>query len=173
MSTYPPPRRTGRPTLYLDFDGTLHPEAVYWARRRGPYLHDDVAAGHVLFEHAALLEGVLAPYPTVDIVLSTSWAQEYGCARAAARLPPRLRQRVVGATYHSAMPLHHFRAMPRGRQVMADVARRQPTVWLAIDDADTGWEDARDHVVFSDPIDGIAAPAVLRHLTESLERFGR
>jgi hypothetical protein len=83
--------------LYLDYDAVLHPEAVYWRRRRGVYL--DAAwteAGHRLFEHAELLEVLMEPYPKLTIVLSTLWVVQYGRQRAAKRLPPRLQRRVVG-----------------------------------------------------------------------------
>ncbi|MFG6488243.1 HAD domain-containing protein [Roseateles sp. BYS78W] len=161
-----------RPVLYLDFDGCLHPEPVYWRPHRGAYLDARlVAAGHRLFEHAGLLEELLEPYPSVAIVLSTTWAVQHGCSRAAKRLPPGLRSRVIGATYHSSMDSTAFRLIPRGQQVLDDVARRRPTTWLALDDVDEGWGDARDHVVITDEVHGIAEPTVLAKVRSALERF--
>lgn len=160
------------PVLYLDFDGCLHPEPVHWHPRRGAYLSSELAAaGHRLFEHAALLEELLEPYPSLVIVLSTSWAVHYGCSRAAKRLPPGLRKRVVGATYHSAIDKSAFRLLPRGRQVLDDVARRQPQVWLALDDFAEGWGTALEHVVVTHSTLGIAEPSVLDIARHALLRF--
>lgn len=163
---------TARQVLYMDYDAVLHPEAVYWNARRGTYLAAELeAVGHRLFEHAPLLEELLEPYPDLAIVLSTSWAVQHGCARAAKRLPPGLRRRVVGATYHSSMDRYAFGLMPRGQQVLTDVARRRPSVWLALDDVDEGWGAEREHVVFTHEVRGIAAPDVLLRLRWALERF--
>jgi hypothetical protein len=160
--------------LYLDFDGVLHPEGVYWHPKRGAYLHADYTnAGHALFEHAPLLEELLAPYPDVAIVLSTSWAVQYRYERAAKRLTESLRTRCIGATYHTAMERQTFANLPRGHQVRADVVRRQPAIWLAIDDTDEGWDRAREHVVITDPVHGIAKPAVLERMRQALMRFRR
>lgn len=161
--------------LYLDFDGVLHPEAVYWHPRRGAYLGRDVADGHALFEHAPLLESLLDPYPHVRLVLSTSWVREYRYSGAARRLTPGLRQRCVGATFHSAMDRAEFERTPRGLQVAADVERRRPGAWLAVDDCTEGWPPlAMDHVVFTHEVDGIAHIDVLAQLRSRLaEQFGR
>lgn len=157
--------------LYLDFDGVLHPEAVYWRPQRGAYLDDSLAAaGHRLFEHAELLIELLAPYPNVSIVLSTSWARQYRFSRAASRLPPNLRQRAIGATFHSRMDKVLFDGLSRGRQVLSDVERRQPATWLAIDDTDEGWGNARGNVVISHTRHGIAEPSVLQALRDSLQQ---
>jgi hypothetical protein len=158
--------------LYLDYDAVLHPEAVYWHPRRGAYLDAAlVEAGHRLFEHAELLEVLLEPYPDLTIVLSTSWAVQFGCQRAARRLPPGLRRRVIGATYHSSMDRYAFCDLPRGRQVLADVGRRRPTVWLALDDVNEGWGSERANVVITDLVRGIEEPAVLERVRLALERF--
>jgi hypothetical protein len=158
--------------LYCDFDGVLHPEGVYWGRKRGTYLHDDyVRDGHRLFEHAQLLEELLAPYPNVGIVLSTSWVVQHRFKGAAKWLPAALQARCIGATYHTAMEPRVFTTMLRGEQVRADVARRLPAVWLAIDDLDEGWSPVREHVVITDPVHGIAEPQVLEQLRLALERF--
>lgn len=70
-----------------------------------------------MFEHAPLLVALLAPYPDMRIVLSTSWVRVLGSMRKVARrLPPVLRARVVGATVHGDMEPDLFASMPRGTQ---------------------------------------------------------
>lgn len=67
------PRQRGGRLLYLDFDGVLHPEDVW--RRPGWGVFVARPPGHRVFKNAALLEEVLAPYPEIRIVLSTSWVR--------------------------------------------------------------------------------------------------
>lgn len=130
--------------LYLDYDGVLHPDSVYWARGRGVYLKD--APEHELFEHGEILESILATFPDVKIVLSTSWVPALSFSRAKKRLPSGLQARVIGATFHSQyMHRSGFLMLGRGVQVCDDVLRRRPTAWAAIDDADEGWPDAHRH----------------------------
>ncbi len=165
----PPPRHTGGRVLMLDFDGVLHPESVYLLHKRGPTLID--APGHSLFEHCGLLEEILLPYVELRIVLSTSWVRRYrgSIQRVARRLTPGLRARVVGATYHSAMDASEFAAAPRGMQVWADVLRRKPAAWLALDDDWLHWPTwCRDCLVRTDPILGISEPSVLAELQTKL-----
>jgi hypothetical protein len=162
--------------LYLDFDGVLHPSAVY----RSPggaiflaqYYVDD---GHQLFEHADLLAELLEPFPEVRIVLSTSWVQEVGIAAASEQLPEAMRHRVIGATYDPCAPRDRFNALSRGEQVWADVHGRCPIAWLAIDDDVSYWpEHARPHWVQSETEKGIAAPRTRAMLVAALARtFGR
>jgi hypothetical protein len=82
----------GQPVLYLDFDGVLMHENVLWHPRRGAYLV--APEGYRLFQHASLLDEMLQPHPSIQVVLSTSWVRQYGCSGAAKRLPPGLRKRV-------------------------------------------------------------------------------
>jgi hypothetical protein len=129
---------------------------------RGAFLDpQDVADGHAFFEHAALLEELLIPYPGVEIVLSTSWVRMLGFSGVCQRLTPGLAARAVGATFDSDMDRYAFNKLGRGAQVVNDVARRQPTAWLAIDDDFEGWPPwSADHVVHSDPTHGIAHPEI-------------
>jgi hypothetical protein len=96
---------------------------------------------------------------------------QYRFKRAAKQLPAALQARCIGATYHTAMGRQPFVSSLRGLQVKADVLRRQPATWLAVDDTDEGWERARENVVITDPVHGIAEPAVLERLKPALERF--
>jgi hypothetical protein len=115
---------------------------------------------------------VLEPYPDLRIVLSTSWVRRYTYSKAARRLPLTLRERVIGATYHSEMNEESFAAAPRGMQIWVDVQRRQPRDWLALDDDDESWPDwCREKLVRTHDELGISAPAVLEELKAKLARM--
>lgn len=139
----PPPLHKGYRghILYLDFDGVLHPDDVWRTRGRGIHLGDK-SSNHQLFESAELLCAILEPFPRAEIVLSTTWVRIIGFNAAASYLPASLRRRVIGATYHSAMPKEWFLKLDRGEQVLKDIERRQPERWVAVDDAKEGWTTA-------------------------------
>jgi len=127
-----------------------------------------------------LLIDELHPYPHVRLVLSTSWVRSIGFDRALSRLPAELRERCIGATYHSRF--HRpgrdegrrgiSLAPLRGEEVLADVHRRGPRKWLALDDTDEGWTiEARDNLILTHPFFGIGAAAVRAALHAELRRF--
>ena len=155
--------------LYLDFDGVLHHHAVYQHRKTGPYIKG--GPEFVLFQHAELLVEIIRPYPDLKIVLSTSWTRSYGCAGAAKRLPDELRERVIGACWHSAN--RHIEAewssAPRGMQIWGDVQRRKPKAWIALDDDFLGWPKwALENFIQTDEVLGISDPAVRALLEKKL-----
>jgi len=167
-----PPAGQGQMILYLDFDGVLHHENVLWHPKRGAYLC--APAEHSLFQHAGLLEDILAPYPDLRIVLSTSWVLRYGYSRAGKRLPSGLRARVIGATFHTVMNLDTYLQLVRGRQVWADVARRLPRAWLALDDSYQDWPDwCLENLVRTHEVLGISDAAVQDELRHKLARMYR
>lgn len=170
-----PPRVRPDAVLYLDFDGVLHHEDVRGGRGHPTKFGPDVGKGHRLFQHAGLLEELLAPYPVVRIVLSTSWVRVKGYSYCVDHLPPGLAARCCGATWHSAMrPLEHvWQDTPRGRQVLADVERRTPVSWLALDDDASGWTPFEERVVLTDPEHGIAHARVREQVVSALERHFR
>ncbi|WP_404851403.1 HAD domain-containing protein [Cupriavidus sp. D384] len=155
--------------LYLDFDGVLHPDAAYRTRNGIELLHHP---GHSLFENVPLLDQLLAPYPDVKIVLSTSWLLiKGGYDHAKARLSPRLQERCIGGTFHRReMRKAWFESKSRPDQVLLDVHRRKPARWLAVDDSPDEWPDwAGAHVVRTDPTHGIAEDRVLAELRATLD----
>lgn len=77
--------------LFLDFDGVRHPENGYMTRR-GPRLVS--MPGHRIFEHAALPGELSILYPSVRVVLSTSWVCAYRSVRRVARRLPSTHVRV-------------------------------------------------------------------------------
>ena len=161
------PAGEGQAIAFLDFDGVLHHHAVYRKRNVGPTLR--APAGFMLFQHAGLLEELFAPFPDVRIVLSTSWCVYYGYSKTTARLPPGLRSRCIGATYHSRIPRAEWFNTARGEQVSNDAIRRRPRTWFAIDDDVEGWPPAtRSRLVVADPIRGISPESVRAAITTML-----
>ena len=164
--------------LFLDYDGVLHPDAAYLVNGR-PQLR---AAGS-LFMCAPILVEALAPYPQVQIVLSTSWVRVLkSFSRTQAYLPAALQARVIGATWHSAMARHHegahridaswFSELTRYAQIARYVARSglRAEHWLAIDDDSEGWPVAlRDHLVETDGALGLASASTRCDLTQRLQ----
>lgn len=162
-----PPKGRGAKVLYLDYDGVLHHEDVWRHPRRGLYFGAE-GAGHTLFENAGLLAQLLAPYPDVFIVLSTSWVRSLRYSHAASKLPDVVRRRVIGATFHTRMNTKDFDRLTRAYQVLSDVERRQPSAWVAIDDA-LGWPiEVESHFVPSDPAAGISSSKVKSDLEDKL-----
>jgi len=159
---------TDKLIIYLDYDGVLHHENVRVSNKTGPFLL--APERYTLFQHAELLAALLEPYPEVQFVLSTSWAVRYGVTAAAKRLPDSLRARVVGGTYHTRhMHKIEFQEMHRGQQVVADVQRRQPRDWLALDDDEEGWGTHAHHHVLTHMYEGISDPEVLATFKSKLE----
>lgn len=165
--------------LFLDFDGVLHPDEAYLIKGR-PMLKK---AGR-LFMWADLLEGMIADLPTVQIVLSTSWARQLGYSRAKRYLPLGLRSRVIGATWHSAMGKNDglqrpydvtwWDAASRYQQIKQYAIRAKLTEWVAIDDQTQGWgaEDL-DKLVQTDSETGLSDSHVQALLVERLGGLGK
>ena len=155
--------------LFLDFDGVLHPDAVYLTRK-GVELR---AAGE-LFMWASLLSSALAEHQDVRIVLSTSWARNLGYKAALRALPTNLHHLVVGATWHSAMARSStdyvaWDNQTRYQQIAAYLSRRAPVTWLAIDDDGEGWEtNALDRLILTPKNYGLSGAGVMEELIQKL-----
>jgi hypothetical protein len=146
----------------LDFDGVLHPDAVYLERGRLVLRRDGVA----LFEWAPLLQDALAQHPEIKIVLASSWIS-LGFAFAKAHLPRPLQERVVGATVDGAD--NDFKWLTRYQQILRYVRRNQCSRWLAIDDDVETWGDQhRAQLVATDKDLGLAEPGKLDELAAKL-----
>ena len=156
--------------LYLDFDGVLHHDEVYWSRKQGIHLR---APGHRLFEWAEILEEILAQYSEVSIVLATSWVRVKSYEFAKKQLSPTLRSKVIGATFHRReMNKFVFEKTARGEQIYADVKRRQPTAWLAIDNDDVGWPShCRSNLIKTDDALGLSDPNVQAEIRTRLRKL--
>ncbi len=158
-----------RPTLFLDFDGVLHPDAVYRVRGQVILRMD----GFSLFEWSPILVDLLAPYSDMQIVLSTSWVRVLGFDHTRARLPEGLQRRVVGATWHRHGP-RGWEYLNRYEQIFRNVQRHGHTHWLAIDDCGAEWsEEHRSNLVLTDSLLGLGAASAQAELREKLELLHR
>lgn len=131
--------------IYLDLDGVVQHEAVLFHPKRGVYMSPKEAPHRALFEWLPILIEILAPYPLVKLVLSSSWCVRPGYAKTLKRMPGDLRNRFIGGTFHARVhgadpwTKQSFIAIPRGVQILADVNRRKPRHWVALDDDTEGW----------------------------------
>lgn len=148
--------------LFLDFDGVLHPHPVYNIPGRGIVLKTvelPEEFDHLdLFCYAHHLVEIMAEFPAVRIVLSTSWVEAIGYSRTVGRLPAEIRRRVVGATYHSRHT-PEWNRQTRYQQIRqhVDYHGLGDTEWIALDDNDDGWPaDCRGQLVYCDDVSGIA-----------------
>ncbi len=155
---------------YLDYDAVLHDGNVYRNRTRGMYLK---TPDRIFFEWMPILEDLLAPWPDLKIVLSTTWVRELGFNEAKHELSPSLRERVIGSTFlHPKILKAEFDTMPRGMQIWGDVERRKPTHWFALDDDAFGWPvKCQQHLIQTRAEAGLSAPAVQEQVRQRLAEF--
>ncbi|MCC8402014.1 hypothetical protein LJ655_08925 [Paraburkholderia sp. MMS20-SJTN17] len=114
------------PTLFLSFGGVLH---------IGHGLVDDegivtLDSGHTPLEFAFFLEDIIAPWPQVQIILTTTLLRTLGAEKTIALLPDELRQRVVDTT-RSRM-VENIKSKTLSTIVYS--TERRLTNWLAVDD---------------------------------------
>ena len=161
--------------LFLDFDGVLHPDAVFRRGGRPTLVHRDPDAR--LFMWAEHLTDSLMLFPDLRIVLSTSWARWLGFDRARDALTPALRARVIGSTWHSGMARVEgysraqtwWDSVTRYQQIRRYVDRGGVSDWLAVDDDGHGWSTAeRRRLVLTDRERGLGEQATRDELLEKL-----
>ena len=162
--------------IFLDFDGVLHPDAVYSPRNKPLELR---APGE-LFMHAPVLIEALAYYPEAEIVLSTSWVRVLGYERTLKKMPLKLAERVTGATWHKHMVIDGqdpFSWMNRYEQIESHVKRNGIKKWLAIDDLHSGselnqWpEKCRHLLVLTEESNGLGCPETQAELNTKLMKI--
>lgn len=159
-----------RQVLFLDFDGVMHRFGALRTRRG--IISDKPSVR--LFEFAPVLVECLKPYPRLEIVLSTSWVRALGYQRAKNVLPAELRERVVGATYHSRYhDAWKWPAIARGIQILRYVRVHRLQRWLAVDDCTDGFDGFEEHVVKCDEHLGLGDSKTRDLLQRRLaEQFG-
>lgn len=132
-----------RPTLYLDFDGVLHPDEVYRRADGSIFVKNVPGMEASLFMWASGLEERIADRD-VQVVLSTSWVKALGYQRALARLPGGVVSKVVGSTYHSSQWLE-WDYYNRYQQIQQHATRHRIATWLALENDVKDWTPAANH----------------------------
>ncbi|WP_318834192.1 HAD domain-containing protein [Burkholderia cepacia] len=160
------------PTLFVDFDGTLH--------IGNAYIDEDeeitLDTGRPLLEFAPILTELLEPYPNVEIVLTTSWVRRLPEERVIEYLPPELRRRVVGTTRDIKPRLSYVQDGTERTYVISSYAYgKRLRHWLAIDDAVFGAArfgrepgELVDHFLLLDSSSGISDSKALRRVARWL-----
>lgn len=137
--------------LFLDFDGVLHPDPCFDARR--------------LFERVPMLAAVLARFAEIEIVLSTNWRSNKSLAELRAPLGA-LAPRVVGVTPHFSSFAAPAALTPYARHAEcmqwladADAGERE---WIALDDRPTLFAPDCDRLIACDSAHGLDEPSAGR-----------
>ncbi len=158
LSVLPPPLVT----VFLDFDGVLHPLGATTDR---------------LFERADVLELALKELPNVEVVVSSSWAAYHSLTQIREFLEvwPTLHERVVGITTQSRQFPSHYPEVPgRETECMSWLMANKRSVmhWCAIDDERLNFL-THERVIYTNPKKGFSACDAhrLRELIQAL-RFG-
>lgn len=154
--------------LFLDFDGVLHPARAYF----GQHVPEFDGEGS-LFMWAEPLAELLAGYPHVQIVLSTSWVRHVPFEQVRDFLPVRLRRRVTGSTWHSILhdpaysqnlPMAYWHDSSHYQQVRRWIRLHRLRKWVALDDDADGWDEPA-RLVQTHPETGLSDPAVVARLS--------
>lgn len=154
-------------TLFLDYDGVLHPASVWL--NHGEIQLDCEDESLFLFCWAPILESILDdedPHGLISIVISSTWSHRYGWKAAAKRLTAGLQTRVKGGTtgYNQT----------RGRQIEMYVedVRIPDFDWIALDDDDYKWPTRHlDKLIRTNPDLGLLEKSTQQFLRQKLKEL--
>lgn len=170
--------------LYLGVSGVLHPSESLYLLLHG---RASSADGHRPYEAVPLLERVLAGWPEVRIVLTSTQPWAKGLEPVLRELGPTLAPRVLGYTYEDLTTRLRFgrRQLPLSNEdywrcVKSDLVRLhvewlRPSAWIAVDDETILWSDLEraQHLVAVDGDKGLLDPTAQdRLLTVMTGNFG-
>lgn len=160
------------PTLFVDFDGTLH---------RGRGLLDvngsiSLDTGNAPFEFAPLLASLVEPYPRVEIVLTSSWLYKLPLETVVSYLPKQLAMRVVGSTRGFKARFGYLQdGSARTYIIRSYVFEHKLKHWLALDDSvfgsyhlSTDFLDLEQHLVLLGSQMGVSAPEAQQRIIDWL-----
>lgn len=162
--------------LFLDFDGVLHPDAVFLIGG-----HPILARGGKAFMWAQPLIDLLESHPEMSIVLSTPWVRHLGFSCTNAALPEPLRKRVIGSTWHSMVVSSSgglisdcedwYDNATRYEQIARSVthANLSSGDWIAIDHNVQAWPQEMRHCLIKvDRKKGLSCPVSVAELKARL-----
>lgn len=118
-------------TIYLNFDGVLHPSIPNMGKGTLPHLSHE--GDHTLFEHCELFASILRPYPDIEIVLHTWWITSVGYIGTLRRLPLEVQCHIVGATIPGTRHFRFRKNLTRKEWLRRDLAWRRPLIPVLVD----------------------------------------
>lgn len=123
--------------LFLDFDGVLHGDAR-------PHL-----------ERLPLLEDWLRMYPRWQVVISSTWREEYSMEALIGKFAPDLQHRIIGGT--PRLPGEFDDGYVREDEINAWLAGNDLSLahWVAVDDMDDWFTPRCPNLVLIDPEVGL------------------
>ncbi|AMV44276.1 HAD domain-containing protein [Paraburkholderia caribensis] len=141
-----------RAVVFLDFDGVLHPVGV-------PAVDEEfrLIENPDLFVWRPILGRLLAPYPMIEIIVSSDWRRLFDDATLIRLLGP-LATRFVGVVecYGSS----------RSDEILGDVKRRGLRRWVALDDHPSvvAAQAGEPRFIACEPATGVSSVEVQRTL---------
>lgn len=147
-------------TLFLDFDGVLHPEFCHESRH---------------FSCLPLLEAVLRQVPAFDVVVTSTWRHHHSVDVLRDRFSSDIQRRVIGVTPRFS----HLEDVPEvlfGYEREAECNAwlrdngRALAPWLAVDDRSWLFRPFNQFLFLVDGKTGLTAP-VAEALAERLRRL--
>ncbi|MFM0367063.1 HAD domain-containing protein [Paraburkholderia sediminicola] len=151
--------------IYLNFDGVLHPDQVFYETGCMPSL---LALEHSALEHAELLATTLERYVDVQIVLNTWWTFYLGLDACKDLLPSSLAARVIGSTVQHAST---YDAIPvRFREAERYIARQPTRGCLVLDHSNARYRrEFLPHLLLLEPDEGLGNRSARRTLERRLD----
>jgi hypothetical protein len=154
------------PTLFLNYGGVLNVG-------HGLVDHNGVVtldSGRPPFAYASYLVDILASWPRIQIIVTTSWLRTLGAEMTIGLLPVELRRRVVGTTLGTPPRLSEIsNGSAKAMTVIRHAVKHGLTTWLALDDEAWGVpSDFEQHFLHTDPDTALGAPGARKQLREWL-----
>jgi hypothetical protein len=157
--------------LFLDFDGVLHADPVFLT---GGVPSLDIEHG-TLFEWAPILAAILDEFPSVDVVLSTTWAAKLGFMRATMSLPDSLSARVIDCVWQKNDYVKHgiteanFLSLTRYGQITQYIRQYEIGRWISIDNDANGWPSEEQYrLVKTEDLTGLSSASSQAELRRKL-----
>jgi hypothetical protein len=124
--------------LFLDFDGVLHPQ----------YDGEPTPVSEI-FCHLPRFESVMRDFPSVEIVISSTWRIQFTLDELRARFSPDIAARIIDVTPQIEWTDENYLPTQREDEILAWLERAglSCTPWIALDDAAWQFKQHRDRLV--------------------------
>jgi hypothetical protein len=124
--------------LFLDFDGVLHPQ----------YDGEPTPVSEI-FCHLPRFESVMRDFPSVEIVISSTWRIQFTLDELRARFSPDIAARIIDVTPQIECADDNYLPARREDEILEWLKRAglSCTLWIALDDAAWQFKQHRDRLV--------------------------